>query len=144
MFKEALSEARRKTPAPKRPCKARQKIKHTFPSSSPGGDSTREKPEGKKDENALHCDLILPAFESLWRSRGSCWGQHRAPTALRQLRLPAKEGKGWTCDSATTESLEEFHRFLISMGALPAHLLEELSVYGDRWGSANGLALTGM
>lgn len=47
------------------------------------------------------------------------------------------------CDNAF-KSLEELHRFLISMGELPAHLLEELSVYGDRWDSANGLALTGM
>lgn len=29
------------------------------------------------------------------------------------------------------------------MRELPAHLLEKLSVYGDRWGSANGLPLTG-
>lgn len=29
------------------------------------------------------------------------------------------------------------------MGELPAHLLEKLSIYGDRWGSVNGLALTG-
>lgn len=85
-----------------------------------------------------------PILPEPWRSRGSPWGQHRAPTALGQLRLPAEEGKAWAYYHATTESLEEFHRFLISMGELPAHLLEELSAYGDRWGSANGLALTGM
>jgi hypothetical protein len=27
---------------------------------------------------------------------------------------------------------------------VPAHLLGELSVYDDRWGRANGLAVTGM
>lgn len=46
--------------------------------------------------------------------------------------------------SQCPRSLEEFHSFFISLGKLPAHLLEERFAYGDRWGSANGLPLTEM
>lgn len=66
----------------------------------------------------------------LWSAASSFRGGQSLGPLLRHL--------------ATSESLEEFQRFLISMGELPAHLLEELSAYGDRWDSANGLALTGM
>lgn len=59
VFKEALSKARRNTPI-HRALPATQKIKYTFPFSSPGSDYG--KPEGKKDKNTLPCNLspLLP------------------------------------------------------------------------------------
>ena len=52
------------------------------------------KPEGKKDEATLHVHLSLPAFQSLWRSGGLCWGQ-QSTSRPQSAASSREEGAGW-------------------------------------------------
>lgn len=52
------------------------------------------KPEGKKDEATLHVHLSLPAFQSLWRSRGLCWGQ-QSSSRPQSAASSQEEGEAW-------------------------------------------------